>query len=134
MNRSIKRESNGSPASNWIGGHREDTASALLDASFLQQALENRADLGGRDALHAMALAAAAHAAATARANGVHSDDQEDEEEDRVEDLSVGRKSDSEQPGVIVKKEDALREYQDENRRVQQQQPHPQPVDCGDRD
>lgn len=39
-------------------------AAALLDATFLQQALEARGgDIGGRDALHAMALAAAAHAA-----------------------------------------------------------------------
>lgn len=41
-------------------------AAALLDHAFLQQALENRGggDIGGREALHAMALAAAAHAAA----------------------------------------------------------------------
>lgn len=39
-------------------------AAALLDATFLQQALEARGgDIAGRDALHAMALAAAAHAA-----------------------------------------------------------------------
>lgn len=41
-------------------------AAALLDHAFLQQALENRGggDIAGREALHAMALAAAAHAAA----------------------------------------------------------------------
>lgn len=40
-------------------------AAALLDPAFLQQALENRGgDIAGREALHAMALAAAAHAAA----------------------------------------------------------------------
>lgn len=39
-------------------------AAALLDATFLQQALEARGgDIAGREALHAMALAAAAHAA-----------------------------------------------------------------------
>lgn len=39
-------------------------AAALLDATFLQQALEARGgDIAGRDALHAMAFAAAAHAA-----------------------------------------------------------------------
>ncbi|XP_052843324.1 sex determination protein fruitless [Drosophila gunungcola] len=41
------------------------SAAALLDHAFLQQALENRGgDMAGREALHAMALAAAAHAAA----------------------------------------------------------------------
>ncbi|XP_030237949.1 protein bric-a-brac 2 [Drosophila navojoa] len=41
------------------------SAAALLDHAFLQQALENRGgDIAGREALHAMALAAAAHAAA----------------------------------------------------------------------
>jgi hypothetical protein len=39
-------------------------AAALLDATFLQQALEARGgDIAGREALHAMAFAAAAHAA-----------------------------------------------------------------------
>lgn len=39
-------------------------AAALLDATFLQQAIEARGgDIAGREALHAMALAAAAHAA-----------------------------------------------------------------------
>ncbi|XP_035793421.1 protein bric-a-brac 1-like [Anopheles albimanus] len=39
-------------------------AAALLDPSFLQQALEARGgDIAGREALHAMAFAAAAHAA-----------------------------------------------------------------------
>lgn len=39
-------------------------AAALLDARFLQQALEaGGGDIAGRDALHAMAFAAAAHAA-----------------------------------------------------------------------
>lgn len=40
-------------------------AAALLDVKFLQQALEGRggAELAGREALHAMAIAAAAHAA-----------------------------------------------------------------------
>ncbi|KAH8384677.1 hypothetical protein KR093_004624 [Drosophila rubida] len=41
------------------------SAAALLDHAFLQQALESRGnDIAGREALHAMALAAAAHAAA----------------------------------------------------------------------
>ncbi|XP_017096735.2 broad-complex core protein [Drosophila bipectinata] len=41
------------------------SAAALLDHAFLQQALENRGgEMAGREALHAMALAAAAHAAA----------------------------------------------------------------------
>lgn len=41
------------------------SAAALLDPTFLQQALEARGggDIAGREALHAMALAAAAHAA-----------------------------------------------------------------------
>lgn len=40
------------------------SAAALLDATFLQQALEARGgDIAGREALHAMAFAAAAHAA-----------------------------------------------------------------------
>lgn len=41
------------------------TAAALLDPTFLQQAIEAHggAEFAGRDALHAMALAAAAHAA-----------------------------------------------------------------------
>ncbi|XP_037042641.1 protein abrupt isoform X2 [Bradysia coprophila] len=38
-------------------------AAALLDATFLQQAMERGGDIAGREALHAMALAAAAHAA-----------------------------------------------------------------------
>ncbi len=38
-------------------------AAALLDATFLQQAIDRGGDIGGREALHAMALAAAAHAA-----------------------------------------------------------------------
>ncbi|XP_055383337.1 broad-complex core protein [Condylostylus longicornis] len=39
-------------------------AAALLDPTFLQQAFESRGgDIAGREALHAMALAAAAHAA-----------------------------------------------------------------------
>ncbi|XP_034651447.1 sex determination protein fruitless [Drosophila subobscura] len=54
-----------------MGGHHgmpptiPHSAAALLDHAFLQQALENRGgDMAGREALHAMALAAAAHAAA----------------------------------------------------------------------
>lgn len=44
--------------------HLTSTMPALLDATFLQQALEGRGDnIASRDALHAMALAAAAHAA-----------------------------------------------------------------------
>lgn len=46
------------------------SAAALLDHAFLQQALENRGgDIAGREALHAMALAAAAHAAANRMSN-----------------------------------------------------------------
>lgn len=45
-------------------------AAALLDRAFLQQAFENHGgDIAGREALHAMALAAAAHAAVN-RNNG----------------------------------------------------------------
>lgn len=43
--------------------HIPPSAAALLDATFLQQAIERGGDIAGRDALHAMAFAAAAHAA-----------------------------------------------------------------------
>lgn len=137
MNRSIKRESNGSPGSmggGWLGGRDEEPmhpAAALLDAGFLQQALEGRGELGGREALHAMALAAAAHAAAAGLGptgsppprppspgvlKYIHRASpspprpsrpnglhpEETDDEDRVEDLSVSRKPDPDPPGVIV--------------------------------
>ncbi|XP_077297001.1 BTB/POZ domain-containing protein ribbon [Arctopsyche grandis] len=169
MNRSIKRESNGSGWGGGGGGRGGDDdlhqAASLLDAGFLQQALEGRELAAGRDALHAMALAACAHAALapprspgvlklagrgahspahshspsppasapapTPSRNGLH-----DSDEDHVEDLSC-RRSDSEPAGVIVtpmnqisaiiKKEDALRDYQEDSRRSLS-------VDCSDRE
>lgn len=43
--------------------HHRNTHASLLDPTFLQKALEARdVEMSGRDALHAMALAAAAHA------------------------------------------------------------------------
>ncbi|XP_020800451.1 protein bric-a-brac 1 [Drosophila serrata] len=63
----LKRESKGDhvPAHHGMPPTIPPSAAALLDHAFLQQALENRGgDMAGREALHAMALAAAAHAAA----------------------------------------------------------------------
>lgn len=144
------------------GGGRDDEL--LPAAALLQQALEGHELGAGRDALHAMALAAAAHAALAASppprspgvlkmargahsptpsppassagppANGVH-----DSDEDHVEDLSCRRVDppSQESTGVIVppmnqvsaiiKKEDALRDYQEDSRRSLS-------VDCSDRE
>ncbi|XP_041973190.1 uncharacterized protein LOC121728923 isoform X2 [Aricia agestis] len=110
MSRGIKRESNGAAFPYGLSGTGgSDDASAttpLIDPSFLQQALEGATRDGGREALHAMALAAAAHAALAPRTpprsapqspRSLHTDD------DHVEDLSVSRRRDPDPPaGVIV--------------------------------
>lgn len=88
-------------------------AAALLDATFLQQALEARGgDIAGREALHAMAFAAAAHAAVNgiSTSPGTHGTARSPspdmlmkyersmtpistkDDEDHVEDLSMSRK------------------------------------------
>lgn len=98
------------------------SAAALLDASFLQHALEARGgDIAGREALHAMAFAAAAHAAANgiSTSPGTHgtarspsppgilmkygrpptpsspNDKCDDDDDDHVEDLSMSKKDSS---------------------------------------
>ncbi|CAG9090604.1 hypothetical protein JYU34_009417 [Plutella xylostella] len=103
MSRGVKRESNGAafPYGLSGAGGAEDAGGAggLLDASFLQQALEGATRDGGREALHAMALAAAAHAALAPRSPPPASPPSHDD--DHVEDLSVARRRD-EPPGVIM--------------------------------
>ncbi|KAJ2950655.1 hypothetical protein O0L34_g8912 [Tuta absoluta] len=109
MSRGIKRESNGAAfpyGLSGTGGNDDgSTPSPLIDPSFLQQALEGATRDGGREALHAMALAAAAHAALTPRtpprSPPTHSTPPP--EDDHVEDLSVSRRRDPDPPsGVIV--------------------------------
>lgn len=61
---SLERDSDRSGEHHQLPPSIAHPAAALLDATFLQQALEARGgDIAGREALHAMALAAAAHAA-----------------------------------------------------------------------
>ncbi|XP_034109505.1 longitudinals lacking protein, isoforms H/M/V [Drosophila albomicans] len=70
LERDVKEHGHGHPQGTGHAHHGmpptiPHSAAALLDHAFLQQALENRGnDIAGREALHAMALAAAAHAAA----------------------------------------------------------------------
>lgn len=110
MSRGVKRENNGAAFPYGLSGtgpnDESNSATPLLDASFLQQALEGATRDGGREALHAMALAAAAHAALTPRSpprSAPHSPHSPIPDEDRVEDLSIARRRDPEPPsGVIV--------------------------------
>ncbi|CAH1635180.1 unnamed protein product [Spodoptera littoralis] len=110
MSRGVKRESNGAAFPYGLtgaggGGEDGNPSTALLDPSFLQQALEGARD-GGREALHAMALAAAAHAALAPRTpprSPPHSPRSPAQDDNHVEDLSVPRRRDIDQPpGVIV--------------------------------
>lgn len=110
MSRGVKRETNGAAfpygLSGAGGGDENGTSSPLIDASFLQQALEGATRDGGREALHAMALAAAAHAALAPRTpprSPRTPPPSPPPDEDRVEDLSVARRREpSPPPGVIV--------------------------------
>ncbi|GBP33145.1 Protein bric-a-brac 1 [Eumeta japonica] len=110
MSRGVKREPNGAAfpygLSGAGGGDESSPAAPLLDASFLQQALEGATRDGGREALHAMALAAAAHAALAPRSparSPPHSPRTPPPDDDHVEDLSVARRREPEPPtGVIV--------------------------------
>lgn len=99
-------------------------AAALLDATFLQQALEARGgDIAGREhALHAMAFAAAAHAAVNgiSTSPGTHGTARSPspdmhmkygrsltpvstkEDDDQVEDLSMSRKDNSSSYGQLT--------------------------------
>ncbi|KOB67310.1 Ribbon [Operophtera brumata] len=100
MSRGVKRESNGAAFPYGLSGTSgvddgNQTTTPLIDPSFLQQALEGATRDGGREALHAMALAAAAHAALAPRSPP--------HDEDHVEDLSVPRRRELDPPaGVIV--------------------------------
>ncbi|KPJ01998.1 Protein bric-a-brac 1 [Papilio xuthus] len=110
MSRGVKRESNGAAfpyGLSGTGGNEEGSPTTpLLDPSFLQQALEGATRDGGREALHAMALAAAAHAALAPRTpprSAPHSPRTPPPDDDHVEDLSVTRRRDADPPaGVIV--------------------------------
>lgn len=111
MSRGVKRESNGAAFPYGLSGTGSNDdhppPGPLIDASFLQQALEGATRDGGREALHAMALAAAAHAALAPRSpprpspppspRSLPADD------DHVEDLSVSRRREPEPlSGVIM--------------------------------
>ncbi|KAG6439306.1 hypothetical protein O3G_MSEX000662 [Manduca sexta] len=110
MSRGVKREPNGAAfpyGLSGTGGNDDGNATTpLIDPSFLQQALEGATRDGGREALHAMALAAAAHAALTPRTpprSPPHSPRTPPPEDDHVEDLSISRRRDVDPPtGVIV--------------------------------
>lgn len=109
MSRGVKRESNGAAfpygLSGTGGGDEGSTAAPLLDPSFLQQALEGATRDGGREALHAMALAAAAHAALTPRTppkSEPLSPRSPPPEDDQVEDLSVSRRRDFDPPAGVI--------------------------------
>ncbi|CAH2091952.1 unnamed protein product [Euphydryas editha] len=111
MSRGVKRESNGAAfpygLSGTSGSEDGTPTTPLIDPSFLQQALEGATRDGGREALHAMALAAAAHAALTPRTPPRSSPQSPrspaPHDDDHVEDLSVARRRDPDPPsGVIV--------------------------------
>ncbi|XP_012547130.1 uncharacterized protein LOC114245020 isoform X1 [Bombyx mandarina] len=110
MSRGVKREPNGAAFPYGLtgaGGNDEgNPTTPLIDPSFLQQALEGATRDGGREALHAMALAAAAHAALAPRTpprSPPQSPRTPPPDDDHVEDLSVSRRRDLDPPtGVIV--------------------------------
>lgn len=114
MSRGVKRESNGAAFPYGLSGtsgvdEGNQTTTPLIDPSFLQQALEGATRDGGREALHAMALAAAAHAALAPRSPPPHhrtppqSPRSPLHDEDHVEDLSIPRRRELDPPaGVIV--------------------------------
>ncbi|GLV35495.1 bric a brac 1 [Carabus blaptoides fortunei] len=126
--RPFKRGSNGSSAcfpyglsgtSSPYGGHTSEgddpNHAALLEASFLQHALDNRG--GGDNSLTPSPAAGSEHH--LSETNGSTERDRDDDE-DQVEDLSMARKPEQQQSRVImppmnqvstiIKKEDSLKE------------------------